>query len=192
MNDEPSLLISAYLDGELSDEQQARLAAWLRQNPANVDRFVVECRCHSGLLQVRAHLGRTDAWLAARRRRSAQKAFPPPRPVNVVSVGRTDRRSFAAEPSAFAVRRQRGVVVCVRCLDACRWIARGLEMERSGACGSNPGRRAEQRRQRARQAPDRQTRRAWPESRVWSTVILPSRWSGSEATGLEGSTWPPG
>ena len=56
MSDEPSLLISAYLDGELTGPEEAALLAWLRQDPANVDRFVAECRCHGGLLKIRSHL----------------------------------------------------------------------------------------------------------------------------------------
>jgi hypothetical protein len=50
MNDDATELIRAHLDGELTDQQRCALVDWLRQDPGNVDRFVVECRLHSELL----------------------------------------------------------------------------------------------------------------------------------------------
>jgi hypothetical protein len=50
MSDDPTELIRAHLDGELTDEQRRALVDWLRQDAANVDLFVAECRFHSELL----------------------------------------------------------------------------------------------------------------------------------------------
>ena len=50
MTDDTATLISAYLDDELTDQQHRDLGDWLRLDPANVAKFVVECRCHSHLL----------------------------------------------------------------------------------------------------------------------------------------------
>jgi hypothetical protein len=50
MSDDPTELIRAHLDGELTEQQRRALVDWLRQDAANVDQFVAECRFHSELL----------------------------------------------------------------------------------------------------------------------------------------------
>ena len=50
MKDGIQILIDAYLDGELTEEQHRALGDWLRECQGNVDRFVAECRLHSALL----------------------------------------------------------------------------------------------------------------------------------------------
>ena len=52
VNGDPTSVIHAYLDGELSGEQQRRLGGWLREEPANLVRFVTECQLHSELFDI--------------------------------------------------------------------------------------------------------------------------------------------
>jgi hypothetical protein len=54
MSQEPLDLINAYLDGELTDEQQRVLVEWLRRDRQNVAQFVSESRIHNGLLSLRS------------------------------------------------------------------------------------------------------------------------------------------
>jgi hypothetical protein len=49
VNNDPTTLIHAYLDGELTGDQHRQLTAWLQEDQINVDRFVAECRLHSEL-----------------------------------------------------------------------------------------------------------------------------------------------
>jgi len=50
--DDPQALLDAYLDHELTDDQHRALAAWLAEDPGNVDRFVLECYLHSQLQDI--------------------------------------------------------------------------------------------------------------------------------------------
>jgi len=52
MNHDFLELIHAYLDSELSEQQQTELVAWLRESRTNVERFVAECRLHSELRDI--------------------------------------------------------------------------------------------------------------------------------------------
>ncbi len=58
VNDDPIILVHAYLDGELTDAERAALGDWLRADEANVDRFVAECRIHSELCDKLCGAGR--------------------------------------------------------------------------------------------------------------------------------------
>ena len=49
VNDDLTTLIHAYLDGELTADQQRELIVWLEEDTGHVDRFVAECRLHSEL-----------------------------------------------------------------------------------------------------------------------------------------------
>ena len=57
MSDEVKILIHAHLDGELTEEQRRRLAGWLGESSANVERFVEECRLHSELFDLHCRAG---------------------------------------------------------------------------------------------------------------------------------------
>jgi hypothetical protein len=50
--DDPQVFLNAYLDHELTDDQQRAMTAWLAADPSNVERFVLQCYLHSQLQDI--------------------------------------------------------------------------------------------------------------------------------------------